>query len=81
MDDKLIKIFGNVQDELKSAMGKFPPYNSAHEGWAVIREELDELWDEIKNDKEWDAEERQMKEALQVAVTAIRFIYDLDKRL
>lgn len=32
-----------VKVELAAANKKFPPFHSAHEGWAVIREELDEL--------------------------------------
>jgi hypothetical protein len=34
--------------ELERARKKFPPLASAHEGYAVILEELDELWDIIK---------------------------------
>ena len=37
-----------VKGELLSATEKFGPFNSTHEGYAVIKEELDELWDEIK---------------------------------
>ena len=34
-----------VGSELDKAMGSFPPFNSPHEGKAVIEEELDELWE------------------------------------
>jgi len=81
MDDKLELIIKAVRKEFDYATRKFKPYNSAHEGYAVIKEEFDELWDEIKNNKKSGAEDRQMNEALQVSVTAIRFIYDLDKVL
>ena len=70
--DKLIK---EILTELDSAESKFPSYHSAHEGYAVILEELDELWDEIKKRKQ---DVKKMKsEAVQVASTAIRFIKDI----
>lgn len=71
------KILAEVASELVFALSKFPPYNSAHEGYAVILEELDELWEEIKSNKTPGHEARQRKEALQVATTAVRFILDL----
>lgn len=61
--------------ELRRAMEKHGPMNSAHEGYAVILEELDELWDEIKLQK--PDREKLRKEALQVAAMALRFIYDV----
>lgn len=37
-----------VDRELQFARNKFPNMNSMHEGYAVILEELDELWEWIK---------------------------------
>ena len=37
--------------ELATAQHAFPPFRSPHEGYAILLEELDELWLEIKNDK------------------------------
>lgn len=34
--------------ELKKANAKFPAFNSPHEAWAVLYEEVDELWDVVK---------------------------------
>ena len=36
-----------VDKELAAAHERFPQFHSAHEGWAVIREEADELSSEI----------------------------------
>lgn len=36
-----------VEVELAAANEKFPKFHSAHEGWAVIREEADELGCEV----------------------------------
>jgi hypothetical protein len=66
-----------VMDEVERAQAKFKPYNSAHEGSSVIREEFEELWDEIKNNKAEGSAERQMQEAIQVAATAVRYVNDL----
>jgi hypothetical protein len=68
------RIFSEILDELHSAEKKFGGFASAHEGYAVILEELDELWDEIKSDKEPGAVERMRTEAIQIAAMAVKFI-------
>lgn len=68
-----------VAKELESACAKFPPFHSAHEGYAVLKEEVDELFDAIRANDFAHARE----EAIQVAAMALRFIIDLkgcDKR-
>ena len=52
-------------------------WNSAHEGYAVILEELDELWDEVKKSRLSRSQERLHDEARQVAAMAIRFMLDV----
>lgn len=71
---------GEIHDlisvELLRAIKNNKPFNSAHEGYAVIKEELDELWDEIKNNpKNW---KRIQEEAVQVAAMGMRFLMDLE---
>lgn len=61
--------------ELSHAIRKFGPMRGAHEGYAVILEELDELWEEIKR-REIDAVAMR-KEAIQVAAMALRFVADV----
>lgn len=61
--------------ELSRAMRKHGPMRGAHEGYAVILEELDELWDEIKRQK--IDPEAMRKEAIQVAAMAMRFVADV----
>lgn len=63
-----------IDRELGQAIGKFPAFNSAHEGYAVILEEMDELWDEIK--RKDMSHEAIRKEAVQVGAMAIRFLTD-----
>lgn len=64
-----------VETELVRAVSKFPAMQSAHEGWAVIKEELDELWDEVK--KKEPSRSNMAHEATQVAAMAIRFLMDV----
>jgi hypothetical protein len=60
-------------DELKRAMVKFGPFRNGHEGYAVILEELDEMWQEVKH----GTRARAREEAVQVAAMALRFLVDL----
>lgn len=72
------KLAEELDDSLRKAIAKHAPMHSAHEGWAVINEELDELWDEVKAWQPTDHRIEQMrKEALHVATMAIRFIKDV----
>ncbi|WP_157680193.1 hypothetical protein [Mycobacterium dioxanotrophicus] len=59
--------------EAESARAKFAPFNSSHEGYAVIAEELDELWDDVKGNDVPHA----IEEAVQVGAMALRFIADM----
>ena len=51
--------------------------HSAHEGYAVMLEELNELWDEIKKKESERNEENLILEASHVAAMAIRFLSDV----
>ena len=65
-------------NELADAMDKHGAYKSFHDGYANIKEELEELWELVKASKPDGADIKSMrKEALQIAVTAIRFAADL----
>jgi NTP pyrophosphatase (non-canonical NTP hydrolase) len=64
--------------EYYRAREKFAPFNSAHEGYAVIKEELDELWDAIKKKQHQQNPELMRKEAIQVGAMALAFILDLN---
>lgn len=50
-------------------------FNSAHEGYAVIKEEFDELWDEIKKNKR--DEDHMKREATQLVAMSLRFLVDI----
>ena len=71
----LSEIIDQVYIEYGKAEKKFGAFQTYHEGYAVILEELDELWDEIKAQEH--SKENMRGEAIQVATMAVRFIHDL----
>src|ERR1035437_5298780 len=64
-----------VLAELNRALGKHKGIQSAHEGYAVILEELDELREEIK--KKQPLTDRMREEAIQVAPMGLRFVLNV----
>ena len=76
LSNRALALVREVGLELERALGTFPPLNSPHEGYAVIREELErELWAHVCDNtgRSADAE----KEAIQVAAMAVRYALDL----
>lgn len=73
----VVDVMGAVREELRRARELFPPFVSTHEGYAVLLEELDELWDEVKRKPDATSKDRMRREAVQVAAMAIKFIEDL----
>ncbi len=65
---------GIISFEYRRAKEIFPPFNSAHEGFAVLKEEVDELWQEVKHGEN----PADLKaEAIQVGAMAMRFLVDV----
>lgn len=67
---------GLVEGEVIRATKLYSTFNSAHEGFAVLLEEVDELWDEIKKRPGVRDNNAIRDEAIQVAAMAIRLIVD-----
>lgn len=65
-----------VTQEFRSATEKHGSFNSAHEGYAVLLEEVDELWDEVKKKTKKRSSEKLRNEAKQCAAMALRFMVD-----
>jgi hypothetical protein len=60
--------------ELECAREKWPAgFHSGHEGYAVLKEELEELWEAVKSDDTAHAR----REAVQIAAMALRYLTDL----
>ena len=65
-----------VSHELEKALVKFPMFASSHEGYAILLEEVDELWDEVKKKPDSRSRINMQDEAMQVAAMAIRFMVE-----
>ena len=68
-------IVDDVEREVQRATSLHGSFHGAHEGHAVIREEFEELWDEVK--KKHPDKIKMREEAIQIAAMAVRFIYDV----
>lgn len=69
----LEEILQEVKNEVERATKLHGPFASRHEGYAIMKEEVDELWWEVKH----GTPEAAREEAIQVAAMAVRFIMDL----
>ena len=63
--------------EYNSTIIKNDPFNSTYEGWALIKEKVDGLWEEIRKDEAGYSKEVVMKVAAQIGAMAMRFMVDL----
>lgn len=73
----LARVQCDVAVELCVATKKNGPFNSAHEGLAVLWEEFEELKEEVfKKAKERDIDNMK-QEAIQVGAMAMRFLIDI----
>lgn len=68
----------DILKEHERAVNMHPKFNSRHEGYAILLEELDELWEIVKinHTKHPECRKDMRKEAIQVAAMSIRFIED-----
>ena len=72
---KVSQAVNEVYAELQRARSLYGPFASPHEGYAVIKEELDELWEIIRGHGRLPGSLRE--EATQVAAMALRFMLDV----
>lgn len=72
----VMKYLLEVGAEVERAASINPKFNSAHEAYAVLQEEVDEMWDAIKKNDTNHAR----REAVQVAAMAIRFLIDVKQK-
>lgn len=69
-----------VLREIRRAKAKHgADFHGAHEGYAIMLEEVDELWDEVKK-QGGGRDLAAHKEAMQVAAMAIRYMVEVANR-
>lgn len=66
-----------VAAEIASARTNHKNINSFHEGYAIILEELDEVWEEVRKRSSERSNDRTLKELVQVAAMCQRTAEDL----
>lgn len=66
-----------ILKEYMRASEKFGPFRSPHEGIAVIHEEFEELWGEIKKKQTDRSLVLMREECIQLGAMALRFLVDL----
>ncbi|MBK8393678.1 MAG: hypothetical protein IPL26_00285 [Leptospiraceae bacterium] len=77
LNDSNISKFFEIAKELEKSK-KFPPFASLHEGYAVMKEEFEEFWGEVKLLKyenafsETNLLNRIEKELIQIAAMAVK---------
>ncbi len=76
-NESVDELFESVRAELRKALTNWPPWNSPHEGHALMLEEFEELWAHVKT-RPYDRDLIAMRyEAVQVAACAVRFALEL----
>ncbi len=85
MANELDVVLEDVRNEIMAARQAHGAMYSSHEAYAIILEELDEFWEEVKiNPKKLysDAQDRRLahmrKELIQIAAMGIRAVIDLN---
>lgn len=71
------KIIEAISSEFERASSLYPNFHSNHEGYAVLKEEIDELWDEIKKSKDVWGNDCIKKELIQVGAMVMRYLNNL----
>jgi len=66
-----------VKEELNKKRKKNKFVSSPHEGYALILEEVDELWEEVKKKQSLHNKQMMLDEAKQIAARAIMFMQDV----
>lgn len=65
-----------VRDELSKALENYGPVHSAHEGYAVLLEEVDELWEIVRQHPLNRDIEAMKKECIQISAMAYKIYND-----
>ncbi len=64
-----------IENEIDQSRRQHGVFSGSHEGYAVILEEVEELWEQVKR-KQRDFKKME-KECIQIAAMAIKFIEDV----
>lgn len=66
-----------IESEYNRASNLYPNFHSNHEGYAVLKEEVDELWDAIKKSKDVIGNDQIKHELIQIGAMVVRYLDNL----
>jgi hypothetical protein len=69
--------FKQIENEFLRANDLYPDLHSNHEAYAVIKEEVDELWDAIKKSKDIKGNNQIRHELIQIGAMVVRYLDNL----
>ncbi len=85
-------IHQRIQKEIKQAEEKYGSFNSTHEAYGVLKEEVEEFWELVKNKKQrikvsgecrkvyfFSKSDLMISELIQIAAVAIRTAKELEE--
>ena len=72
--DEALKL---IEEEYLRASDLYPDLHSNHEAYAVIKEEVDELWDAIKDNKDVKGNNQIRHELIQIGAMVVRYLDNL----
>ena len=72
-DERIDEVLAIIKAEFFRATRKHPAFNSSYEGFAVMKKQLDDAWEDIKCRDADGAARRSIK----LAARGMRFFYDL----
>lgn len=70
---RTLTMLREIGAEYEQALEKHDQFNSAHEGYAVLLEELEELWEQVRLKKKKRSARRMRAECVQIAAMAVKF--------
>lgn len=73
----LMETLALVAGEYRRAVALYPRWASAHEGMALLYEEVCELWEEVRKRGADRDPQAMMREAIQVAAMAVRLVEEV----
>lgn len=73
-ENRVPDMVNDVLNEITKATATYGTFNSMHEGYAVLKEEVEEAWIEIKANNQKKA----LAEMKQVAAMALKFLIEFD---
>lgn len=70
-----LDLYEDIADEVLEDLYKHGEYHSLHEGYAMLAEEVDELWDWVRAKREKRDPAAIRREAVQIAAVAVKIAY------